>query len=293
MKCIIKVHTEMENFDKIEWSVIWSVIKDTVLPHTWILISNTVVFLFLGFIISIIYIIILNKKKVLKRKPKYYNWVVKLYIPTLIIGFLFVFGYTGFITGVYKVLNKENETIVSSVYNNVLKLSFESEKSKNEFIVKLQKSAIEVKDGSNALAESLKTTTTEYNTGYSVIDENKNKIAAFLIDRYGDDIYKISVYGMLNAAGAKASVNINESLSYEEFSAGMDFLLEVGYKDIEQGIKDKLMIWFESLLYGQYKSLVLSQLILLLIIVSLPIIEFLIYKKWVEPKYSNQFIEKT
>ncbi|WP_299683599.1 hypothetical protein [uncultured Dokdonia sp.] len=277
----------MENFDSIEWSVIWDIIKNIVLPQTGTLIFNTIIFLFLGLIISIFYVIILHKKKVLKRKQKYYNWATKLYIPVLIIGFLFLFGNIGFITGVYKVLDHESEAIISSVYNNILKLSFESEESKNEYISKLQQSAREVKDSSNALEEYLKITATEYNTGYSVIDDNKNKLANFLIGKYGDDIYKISVYGMLNAAGAKAHVNIDESLSYEEFSTGMDFLLDVGHKDIEQAIKDKLIAWFDSLLYNQYTSLVISQLAILLIIICLPLIDFFIYKKWIEPKYSN------
>ena len=282
----------MEHFDTIEWSVIWSIIKDIVMPHTWILTSQTLIFLFFGFILSIFYIIILNKKKVLTRNPKYYNWAVKVYIPTLIVGFLFVFGYTGFITGVYKVMNKEKETIVSSVYNHVLKLSFESENSKNEFIVNLQISAIVVKGGSKVLLASLKKTTSEYNSGYSIIDDNKNKLANYLIDKYADDIYKIVIYGMLDAAGAKANINIEEELTYDDFSTGMDLLLDLDYKDIEQGIKDKLLIWFDDLLYKQYKSLLYTQLILLLIIMSLPLIEFFIYKKWIEPKYPNQLIKK-
>ncbi len=277
----------MENFNKIEWNVIWNIIKDIILPHIGTLIFNIIIFILLGFIIAIFYSIILHKKKILKRKPKYYNWAVKLYIPMLVVGFIFIFGHIGFITGIYKILDKENKAIVSGIYNNVLKQSFESEKSKNEFIHKLQQSAIEVKDGSYALVASLKIITTEYNTGYSVIDNNKNKVVTFLIDKYGDDIYKTSVYAMLNVAGASAHVNIKESLSFNEFSAGMDFLLKVGFKDIKQGIIDKLMIWYDSVLYNQYKSLVLSQLILLLIIISLPLIEFFIYKRWVAPKYSN------
>ncbi len=272
----------MEYFGKIDWKMIWNIIKDIVLPHTGTLIFNTIIFIFLGLIMAIIFVIILHKKKIFKRKPKYYNWAVKLYIPMLIVGFLFVFGHIGFITGVYKVLNKENEIIVSGIYNNVLKLAFESEKSKNEFVIKLQQRAIEVKDDSNALVGSLKLATAEYNTGYSVIDESKNKVANYLIAKYGDDIYKISVYGMLSVAGSSAHVNINESLSYEEFNTGMDLLLEVGYKDIEQGINDKLILWFDSFLYNQYKSLILFQLFLLLIIIGLPLLEFFIYKKWIE-----------
>ncbi|MGG6231526.1 hypothetical protein [Tenacibaculum sp. SDUM215027] len=212
--------------------------------------------------------------------------MVKLYIPILLIGMLFLFGQIGCIRGTYKILDKENETIVSSLYNNILKLSFDSEKSKNDFIIGLQQAAREVKSNSNTLKEYLTTTTTEYNTGYTVIDDSKNILTSFLISKYGDDIYKISVYGLLSAAGAKTHVNINESLSYEEFSIGMDFLLNVGHKDIEQSVKEKLMVWFDSLLFNQYKSLVLSQLVLLLFIISLPLIDFFIYKKWIEPKYS-------
>ena len=81
---------------------------------------------------------------------------------------------------------------------------------------------------------------------------------------------------------------MNKSLSYKEFSTGIDILINVGHKDIEQGIKDRLMVWFDYLLYDQYKSLVLFQLILLLILISLPLVEFSMYKKWIEPKYSNQ-----
>jgi hypothetical protein len=282
----------MEYFDKIEWNFLWNIVKGIVLPHTGTLIFNTIIFLLLGFFLSLFYIFILHKKKILNRKPKYYNWAVKLYIPILIAGFLFIFGHIGFITGIYKVLKNESKNITLSVYDNILKLSFESEKSKNDFIAKLQQSAIEAKDNSNALVESLKITTTAYNTGYSVIDDNKNKIAAFLVDKYGNDIYKIAVYSMLNLAGSKAHVTINKSLSYEEFSTGMDLLLDVSYKDIEQGIKNKLIVWFDYLVYDQYRSLIFFQLILLLIIICLPLIEFFIYKKWVVPKYDNQPIEK-
>ena len=231
--------------------------------------------------------VVLKKKKVLKRKPKYYNWAVKLYIPITIVGFLFVFGHIGFITGVYKILKNENEAIISDVFDNALKLYFESEESKNKLITELQQLAKETKDGSKVLIEFIKVETKEYNTGYSVIDRSKNKLASFILDKYGDDAYKICLYAMLNKAAGKAHINIDESLPYKNFSTGMDFLLEVGYKDIEKEIKNKLKVWLDSLLYSQYKSLILFQLILLFVIMSLPLIDFFINKKWIEPKYSN------
>lgn len=273
----------MEYFNNLDWSAVWHILKDIVLPHTGTLIFNIVLFLFIGLFLSITFLIILQKKKVFKRIPRYYNWIVKLYIPLLIAGFLYFFGHIGFIRGVYKILDKESETIVAGVYNNILELSFDSEESKNELVTKLQESAIEFRDGSDSMTISLKAIATEHNTGHSLVDGGKDKVATFVIDTYGDNVYKLTLYGMLNVAGPH--INLNESLSYEEFSTAMDFLLEVGHKDIEQAIKDKLTIGLESLFYSQYKSFVWSYVILILIMMGIPLIEFLIYKKWVEPKY--------
>ncbi len=273
----------MEYLEKMDWSLFWAVIKDTIVPHSATLIMNTILFLIIGFFLSIIYTIILTKKKVLKRKPKYYNWAVKLYVPILLCTFLYIFGQIGFIRGVYKVLYKEKEPIVASVYANTLSLIFESEKSKNTFVKEIQASAKDAKDGSDHLVELLKATSMNYNSGISLIDNGKNKISGYLIEKYGNDIYKTGVYAMLNLAGARVHANINESLPYNEFSAAMDFLLNVGYKEIEVAVQDKLMTWLTSFLDSQYHSMVKSLFLILFIVMSIPVIEFFIYKKWIEP----------
>lgn len=282
----------MEYFKQMDWSLVWSIIKDIIIPYSGTLIFNTILFLFIGLILSIIYSIILSKKRVFKRRPKYYNWSVKLYIPMLIGMFLYVFGQIGFLRGVYKILNKEKESIVTSVYVKTLSLTFESEENKNAFIKEIQISAKDVKDSSSYLMKRLKKTTQNYNSGISIVDESKNKISIYLIEKYGNDIYKTGVYGMLNLAGAKAHININESMPYSEFSTAMDFLLSVEHRDIELAIKDKLIIWFTSLLDYQYHSMKKSFFILLLIIMSIPVIEFFIYKKWIEPNLIKKALKK-
>ncbi len=278
----------MDYLTKINWSIAWDIIKDIIIPHTATLVFNIILFVFIGLVLSIIYCVILSKKGIFKRKPKYYNWAVKLYIPTLIGVFLYIFTNIGFLRGFYKIIDKERDPIVTSVYDHTLSFAFKTEEAKNNFVKKVQVSANEVKDGSNHLMVELKKASLDYNSGISLIDDSKNKAAHYLIEKYGDDIYKISLYGMLNIAGAKAHTNINESLPYNEFSAGMDLLLEIGHKDIEQSIKDKLVEWFSSLLYYQYKSMIKPLIIILLIIISIPIIEFIIYKKWIEPAWRGR-----
>ena len=280
----------MEYINKIDWSLVWGIIKDTIIPHSGTLLFNFILFLVIGLFLSICYIILLSKKKVLKRKPKYYNWAVKLYTPLLLGLFLYIFGQIGFLRGVYKVIIKEKEVIISSIYDNTLSVAFESEQSKNIFVEEMQLAAKEAKDGSNVLLKQLKESTQNYNTGNSLIDGSKNKIATYLIDSYGNDIYKITTYGMLNLANRH--VNVSESMTYSEFSSAMDFLLEVEHKEIELAIREKLTTWFVSLLDSQYMGLVKSLLILLLIGMAFPVIEFFIYKKWIEPRVIKNELEK-
>jgi len=269
----------------IDWFFLWEITKDIIIPKTGRLIFNTLLFLFLGILLSIIYTVFLSKKGRFKRKPKYYNWIVKLYIPFLIIFISFVFGQIGFVRGCYKILNSETKPIVATIYQETLSLTFESEESKNKFIKQIQSTATEVNNGSQNLIEVLKIASVNYNSGYTIIDNSKNKIASYLTEKYGNDIYKVSLYGLLNLAGAKAHANIDEALPYSEFSAAMDFLFTVDYKDIEIAIQEKLIEWFRSFLASQYHSMIKSFSILLLIIISIPLIEFFIYKKWVEPKF--------
>ncbi|WP_158976264.1 hypothetical protein [Cellulophaga sp. L1A9] len=275
----------MEYLEKIDWPFIWSIVRDTVIPHSGTLIFNTLLFLFLGFAISLTYVILIAKKKLLKRKPKYYNWAVKLYIPIVILSFLYIFGQIGLIRGIYKCLEKEKTNIVSGIYTNTLGFAFETEEAKNNFIGKIQATAIDTKDRSDEFIFQLRKEAKNHNSGYSLIDSGKNKIAGYLITKYGTDIYKAGVYAMLNLAVAKAAhTNLDDMIAYDDFSAGMDFLISVGHKDIEVAVLEKLDTWFTSLLSNQYWAMVKSLCILAVLVLLFPIAEFFIYKKWIAPK---------
>ncbi len=273
----------MKFLDTINWSEIWNIIKDVVIPHSGTLILNIILFLGIGFITSIIYILVLSKRRVLKREAKYYNWAVKLYIPILIIGFLYIFGQIGAIRGIYCIIQKEEKLIVSGISTSISKQFFESEESKNEFIKEIQQTAIEVKEGNDAFVGAIKSMASVNNTGYSLIDKSKNKISEYLIEKYGGDLYKITMYGIINAATPHA--DMSETLSYKEFNIAMDLLIHVGHKDIERSIADKLTVWFDHWLSSQYRSLVYSLLITLIIIMIIPLFEYGVYRFYIKPRY--------
>ena len=124
----------MTDVSEVEWHIVWDIFREFVLPHSGTLILNVVLFGVLGVVVSIIYAVILYKKGVFRRKPKYYNWSVKLYYPLLIGGIIFFFGQVGFVRGVYKIIDNEKDVVVTGIYNASLQAVFESEESKDAFV---------------------------------------------------------------------------------------------------------------------------------------------------------------
>jgi len=273
-----------ELFKNIDWDFIWSILRDIVLPNSGTLIFNIIIFLFLGFIIGIIYCILLWRKGIFKRAPKYYNWAVKLYIPLLIVGILYVFGQWGFIRGIYKILDNEKTMIVKGIYNGSVQQIFESEDAKNKFVISAQMLAIKAKSDSQDYAVFFKKHLKNYDTGSSFLNKTKNKLAKFIVNNYSNDLYKLTMYALITSAG-KGHIDFSEALPYEEFNAAMDLLLEVGYQDIEKVVLEKLSQWFSMGITAQYHGMVKSLLILLFLILIVPPLEYFIYKKWIAPKY--------
>ncbi|WP_299441960.1 hypothetical protein [uncultured Aquimarina sp.] len=278
-----------ELFKNIDWGFIWSILRDIILPNSGTLILNIIIFLFLGFVIAIIYCIVLWRKGIFKRAPKYYNWAVKLYIPLLIVGILYIFGQWGFIRGIYKILDNEKTMIVEGIYNGSVQQIFESEEAKNKFVLSAQMLAIKAKSDSQDYAIFFKKNLKNYDTGSSFLNKTKNKLAKFIVNNYSDDLYKLTMYALITSAG-KGHIDFSEALPYDEFNAAMDLLLEVGYQDIEKVVLDKLSQWFSIGITAQYNGIVKSLLILLFLILIVPLLEYFIYKKWIAPKYISKTV---
>ena len=284
------METSLHFLDQIDWGVLWGIIKDIVLPHSGTLILNCILFLFLGLIIAIAYCIFLYRKGIFKRAPKYYNWAVKLYIPLLIIGILYVFGQWGLIRGIYKIVDAERPIIVTSTYSSTLEYFFKSEHEKNQFLTSLQLFAVISKSSSEDLIALLKDHYKKRETkGESLVSSVENKLTQFLINNYGEEIYSFLLYHLITTVAEKGGrINISDSISYNEFKVAIDFLLEVGYEDLEKIILEKLDDWVHNMLSSQYHNMVKSLLILLIIMMIIPLIEFFIYQKWIIPKYNKQ-----
>jgi len=275
----------MEAIDSIDWNVVWGVIKDLVIPYSGILIFNTVIFLTIGLLLSILFIVLMSRKGVFRRTPKYYNWAVKLYIPMLIIVFLYFFGQIGFARGIFKIFEKEEENIVSGIYYELLNDSFESEESKKAFIVKLRQTTKSWEGRSDKFVEAILTSGEEIETGSSLIDTGSNKLSNFLMNNYGAQLSKVILYHVVNLTGKQVHIEVSDAVSYNDFNQALDYLQTANHQELELAFKDRLNIWFDAFLIAQYYSFVKVLLITLLCMILIPVFEFIIYKKFIEKKF--------
>ena len=99
----------METLSKLDWEMIF---EEIILPHFSTLLIYILSFCTVGLVLSLIYIMILKKNKVFIRQHKYYNWLVKLYIPALVVLFLYFSLNFALIFTVKNIAKKEESKVV-------------------------------------------------------------------------------------------------------------------------------------------------------------------------------------
>ncbi|KQN33922.1 hypothetical protein ASE92_14855 [Pedobacter sp. Leaf41] len=157
-------------------------------------------------------------------------------------------------------------------------MAFETPELRNNFIRKIQEGTIEIQAGTKNTAVALGKYVASKNVGIGFVDEGKNKLAVYIFDKYKDDIYSASLYGMLLAAG-REHVKI-EDLSYDNLKALVATLNTLEPKKIEESIKIKLTEKVDELISAKISVLIRSTFILLILILLIPIVEFYIYAWW-------------
>lgn len=265
----------MKYLKNVDW---WSLLKEIILPHVGTLILYLILFFVVGIVCGIIYNVVLWKKQFYKREPKYYNWGAKLYIVASMGVFIYFSLHLAFIFAAKSIIKKEENRIVSQIYEQAAVMAFETPELRNNFIRKIQEGTIEIQAGTKNTAVALGKYVASKNVGIGFVDKSKNKLAVFIFDKYKDDIYSASLYGMLLAAG-RGHVKI-EDLSYDDLKALVATLNTLEPKKIEESIKIKLTEKVDELVSAKISALIQITFILFILILLIPIVEFYIYTWW-------------
>jgi hypothetical protein len=216
----------------------------------------------------------MRKYKVFSRIPKYYNWLVKLYIPAIFIINGIVSLQLGLFWVSYEALKKDSFSISSQIYSSGAGSVFKDQKAKAEFIGEVRTVVSEISKNNENAKIKITDLVRSYDTKYGIINQSKNQMVSWLINQYGDRISTVVVYGLLNSI---PDVEVTGDLSYREFDKITKQLLVLDPDDIENSIVEKLQNLFLMVLKSQFRTMAGSLLMFWLVLMMIPWLEFWMY----------------
>ncbi|MFC3160009.1 hypothetical protein SAMN05443633_11651 [Chryseobacterium arachidis] len=246
----------MQNID---WGTIYSVVLYVVKNYPLKIISYSTIFLVIGFVVNFILIFSLRKFKVTSREYKYYNWLVKLYIPFIIFINIIFSVKMGMFVGVYQAFKQDSYSISEQVYNSGSQYIFRDTLSKTKFITTLEFIFSDLEQKNKNAKIRFVDVVKVYNTKYVALDRPKNWLASAFADKYGDRIHTLVLYGALNSI---PHVDITKDLSYKEFDKVSQQLLQLNPENLEKSIVEKIQNLFLMVLKSQFKTFVKGILVI-------------------------------
>lgn len=261
----------MQNTD---WDSIYSAVLYIIRNYPLTLLLYCSLCFTAGLVISLILTLVMRKYKVFSRTPKYYNWLVKLYIPAIFIVNGIFSLQLGLFWGSYEALKKDSFSISSQIYSSGAGSVFKDQKAKAEFIGEVRTVVLGISRNNENTKIKIADLVKAYDTKYGIIYQPKNRMASWIMKQYGDRINTVVIYGLLNSI---PDVEVTGDLSYHEFDKITKQLLVLDPDDIENSIVEKLQNLFLMVLNSQFRTMAESLLILWVGLMMIPWLEFWMY----------------
>jgi hypothetical protein len=274
----------METLNDIKWK---EIITEIVLPHLGTLTLYIVGFCVIGFVLGLIYTILLWKKNIFVRQQKHYNWFVKLYVPALIFVFLYFAVNFAFIFGAKSIIKDEESKVVSEIYETSIKLAFENPEERKAFIQKLQIGSAEFQKLGKEISDDVIKQVSENNSGIGFIDSGKNKLTNFIVNKYQTNLYAATLYGLNVAAGTQMKTS---EMTLEEVNTLVNVLNTLEPAKIETSVKSKLTEMVDKIITSQINGFAKTTLYIFLLLIFIPVLEWLIYGWYLKRKADKLII---
>lgn len=256
----------------------YTLAKSLMLPHLPTILLYVLAFCVLGLLLSLPYVLILWKKKLLVRQQKYYGYVVKLYVPASVLLFICFFGLVGLLVAAKSIIKAEQARAVTEIYEATVSQAFETPQKKAEFIQELQALSKEIQHGSKGFTKALGQIVKSKDVGIYIVDESKNRLTNYFLEKYQSDIYSAVLYGIISASAKH--ISLGENMTHEDMDDIIHTMNTADPKQIETGIKDKLIEMVNRTVSGHFNSLIKMVLVMLTLLLLIPFIEFAIYQWW-------------
>jgi hypothetical protein len=276
-----------EFIDSINWSEIWEITKEYVLPNIGWFIFWIVLFVIIGLILGIVFNVFLYRKNIFFRDRKYYNWFAKLWIPYFMVVFLYFSSMIGLFYGVHSVLRSENKSITSNIYSRTIGSTFSSEKEKKEFLHSLQTLSKSSEDVSKSMTQALAIYIKQNNSGYASVDNFKNSSTSYLLKKYESEVYSACVYGFMKVVDDKANMKNVKDIDYTQFKSLLQKLDQIEPQRIENSIQSEMGRKLQAILDYIFKEILKHELFFFFLFLLTPFVEYFIYLKFIKTKESD------
>lgn len=269
---------------KIDWNILYTLLLDVIKNYPLKIVVYTAICFFIGLLFSITKILVFKKYKVISRKHKYYNLFVKLYIPAVFIITMIFSVKIGLFWGAYEAVKKDSYPISKQVYQTSSYYIFKDDTSKAVFISDLKSIVSELSRDNTKAKVEIVDIVKAYDLKYKAVNSPKNWLAKMFVDRYGDKIHTLVVYGLLDAI---PGTHVSESISYHEFDTLAGELTRLNVEHMEHSIIEKIQHLFLYILKTQFRTLIKGFLIIWALLMLVPWVEFGIYTYMMKRKKSG------
>lgn len=268
----------MALFNNLDHEQFWPLVKQYIMPHQGDFVVGVITFSAVGIIFSLILVYIMGKIGVFNRKPNIFHHIIaRFFIPAIILSTIYFSYQLGLIHESYKVLVAEKSAIVDDLYGSTAGLTFPNNKKKKQFFKKIRKTIKKIP----LKGETMKLMVRDYfEFKYLEMDPEdttKNELSFYVVNKFADDIYQASIKGLVEVAGKDTS-NIDE-IPYSEFTEIITILEDTRIDQIQKAIKGNLAVFVDRKISQRYTLLMSYTLLVWILIMMIPWVDFYFYKK--------------
>jgi len=259
----------------------WKALAEISMTHLGSTVGTTASAIGIGLLIGLALCILYWKLGLLRRPVNtWYNGFAKLWIPFVLVVCMVIGGQIGVYRSVFHAAIASNDAAMSALYESALGPALGTPDKRQAFLRAVQASA---KDGQNlgkaftaAIKDLLHSRMPQDRT---LAEDGAVLLADWAIEHYEDDIASAILYGIYLKTGGHLQTHSSsgEPMEYGAFHDNVEQLLKIDLGKMEAAIKGNLGALTHGLIESQYKGMLKATLLLGLLLLLLPVIEWGIY----------------
>ncbi len=260
----------------------WKALAELTMDHMGATVGNTLTAGAIGLLLGVLLAVVLGKLGLFRRPANvWYNRLVKLYVPYLIV----VCVMTGVQLGLYRSVRNAaiaaNDAAIGALYEHALAPSLGTPEARQAFLVPLQEGGRTGQSLGKEITGAIKTMLRGPEGERNWTRSGAAMLAGWFIDRYEDDIASAILYGIyLKTSGSPQLHASGEPMDYRSFHEDVDFLLKADLGEMERTIKVNLGGLTHSLIERQYASMWKSASLFTVLMCLIPLLEWAGHTYW-------------